>query len=62
MNKLSKRITAAKVSAGHVLCSWLGGSGFVFKTAKGTVVYLDAYLSDAVVPTIGEEIELLRQR
>jgi hypothetical protein len=34
----------------------------VFKTAKGTVVYLDAYLSDAVVPTIGEEIELLRQR
>ncbi len=55
MNNLSQRIAAAKVAAGHVLCWWLGGSGFVFKTAKGTVVYLDAYLSDAVKGIFGAD-------
>jgi L-ascorbate 6-phosphate lactonase len=48
MNNLSQRIAATNVATGHISCWWLGGSGFVFKTAKGTVVYLDAYLSDAV--------------
>src|SRR3984957_16206402 len=55
MNNLSQRIGAAEVAAGHVLCWWLGGSGFVFKTAKGTVVYLDAYLSDAVKGIFGAD-------
>lgn len=55
MNNLSQRIAAAKVAAGHVLCWWLGGSGFVFKTAIGTVIYLDAYLSDAVKAIFGAD-------
>lgn len=55
MNNLSQRIAAANVAAGHVSCWWLGGSGFVFKTARGTVVYLDAYLSNAVKTIFGAD-------
>ena len=55
MNNLSQEIARAKVQAGHVSCWWLGGSGFVFKTARGTVVYLDAYLSDAVKAIFGAD-------
>jgi L-ascorbate 6-phosphate lactonase len=55
MNNLSQEIAGAKVQAGHVSCWWLGGSGFVFKTANGTVVYLDAYLSDAVKAIFGAD-------
>lgn len=55
MNKLSQRISATNVSEGHISCWWLGGSGFVFKTTKGTVVYLDAYLSDAVKAIFGAD-------
>jgi L-ascorbate metabolism protein UlaG (beta-lactamase superfamily) len=55
MSELSQRIAAAKVVTGHVSCWWLGGSGFVFKTAQGTVVYLDAYLSDAVKSIFGAD-------
>ncbi len=58
MNKktnLSQRIAEANVAAGHISCWWLGGSGFVFKTPKSTVIYLDAYLSDAVKAIFGAE-------
>jgi L-ascorbate metabolism protein UlaG (beta-lactamase superfamily) len=53
--KLSQAIRSTNVAKGHVSCWWLGGSGFVFKTAQGTVVYLDAYLSDAVKGIFGAE-------
>ncbi len=53
MTSLSERIAAAEVAAGHVSCWWLGGSGFVFKTPKGTVVYIDPYLSNAVKDIFG---------
>jgi hypothetical protein len=53
MERLSLRIAATNVSTGHVSCWWAGGSGFVFKTAKGTVVYRDAYLSDAIKAIFG---------
>src|ERR1700739_3876922 len=52
---LSQRIAAAEVAAGHISCWWLGGSGFVFKTAKATTVYLDAYLSNAVKAIFGAD-------
>jgi L-ascorbate 6-phosphate lactonase len=55
MSSLSQRIAAAKITADHVSCWWLGGSGFVFKTAQGTVIYLDAYLSDAVKAIFGAD-------
>ncbi len=34
-------------------CWWLGGSGFVFKTPSGTILYLDPYLSDSVKGIFG---------
>ncbi|MGC2399488.1 MAG: MBL fold metallo-hydrolase [Acidobacteriaceae bacterium] len=52
---LSERIAAAKVASGHIWCWWLGGSGFVFKTSEGTVVYLDPYLSNAVKAIFGAD-------
>jgi L-ascorbate metabolism protein UlaG (beta-lactamase superfamily) len=52
---LSQSIAATKVAEGNVSCWWLGGSGFIIKTAQGTVVYLDAYLSDAVKGIFGAD-------
>ena len=43
---LKERIAQRKVSPGTLACWWLGGSGFVFKSAAGTVLYIDPYLSD----------------
>ncbi len=50
---LAQRIAARNVAEGHVACWWLGGSGFVFKTPKNTVIYLDPYLSDALKDILG---------
>ena len=54
-SKLVQRIAAKTVDTGHVACWWVGGSGFVFKTPKGTIIYLDPYLSDAVKDIFGAE-------
>ena len=35
---LATQIARRKVSAGHVIAWWLGGSGFVFKTPAGTQI------------------------
>jgi L-ascorbate 6-phosphate lactonase len=48
MESLARRIGAARVPRGSVALWWLGQAGFAFKTAAGTVVYVDPYLSDAV--------------
>ncbi len=53
--KVSQAIATTNVVEGHVSCWWLGGSGFVFKTSKGTVIYLDAYLSNVVKDIFGAE-------
>jgi L-ascorbate 6-phosphate lactonase len=53
MMKLADQIAAKSVQAGRVSGWWLGGSGFVFKTPAGTVIYIDPYLSDAVKDIFG---------
>ncbi len=51
---LVNRIAATSVPQGQVTAWWLGGSGFVLKTAAGTQVYLDPYLSDSVNDIFGQ--------
>jgi L-ascorbate metabolism protein UlaG (beta-lactamase superfamily) len=50
---LAERIVAARPDAGSVAAWWLGGSGFVFKTATGQQVWIDPYLSDVVNAIFG---------
>jgi L-ascorbate 6-phosphate lactonase len=51
---LAGRIAAYDVQDQSVVCWWLSGSGFVFKTAAGTQVYIDPYLSDSVRGIFGQ--------
>ncbi len=44
---LAERIRNTKVEPGSLAIFWLSGGGFVFKTAKGKVIYADPYLSDS---------------
>ena len=48
MSSLANDISTAKVCEASVRLWWLGQAGFAFKTARGTLVYADPYLSDAV--------------
>lgn len=48
MSTLAARIALTQPAAGSVAMWWLGGSGFIFKTANGRQVWIDPYLSDAV--------------
>ncbi len=48
MSSIANDISIAKVCEASVRLWWLGQAGFAFKTARGTVVYADPYLSDAV--------------
>lgn len=48
-----QRIAGKKVADDQVACWWLGGSGFVFKTSSGTVIFLDPYLSNCVEAMFG---------
>jgi L-ascorbate metabolism protein UlaG (beta-lactamase superfamily) len=52
---LAETITAAQVPPGQVLAWWLGGTGFVFKTAAGTQIYVDPYFSNCVAAIFGVE-------
>jgi L-ascorbate 6-phosphate lactonase len=52
---LCDRIRARDISVGQVVAWWLGGAGFIFKTSKGTQIYLDPYLSDAVNQIFGQQ-------
>jgi L-ascorbate 6-phosphate lactonase len=52
-NTFSQQIAAAQPAAGHISAWWLGGSGFCFKTAHGTRIFLDPYLSDIVKVIFG---------
>jgi L-ascorbate 6-phosphate lactonase len=47
LSELAKRIEDTKVKQGSIAIFWLIQGGFVFKTAKGKVIYVDPYLSDS---------------
>jgi L-ascorbate 6-phosphate lactonase len=53
--RLSEQIAEKRVATGNVACWWLGGSGFVFKSSQGTIVYVDPYLSNIVKSIFGAE-------
>ena len=48
MSKLVEWIQNTVVAPGRLALCWLGGAGFVFKTASGRVVAVDPYLSDSL--------------
>lgn len=53
MSTLAARIATTKPASGSVAAWWLGGSGFIFKTATGRQIWIDPYLSDAVRTLFG---------
>lgn len=53
MNTLAGEIDTARVPEGGVALWWLAQAGFVFKTASGTVLYVDPYLSNVVERAFG---------
>ncbi|MBI5093327.1 MAG: MBL fold metallo-hydrolase [Candidatus Hydrogenedentes bacterium] len=53
MNTLAAEINATSAPDGGVDVWWLAQAGFVFKTAPGTVMYVDPYLSHAVEKAFG---------
>jgi len=48
MADLATAIAATQVSDGKLALFWLGGAGFVFRTAAGRTVAIDPYLSDSL--------------
>ena len=48
MSKLASQIKELHVDSGSLAIFWLAQAGFVYKTPGGTIVYVDAYLSDCV--------------
>jgi len=47
-SKLATQIKELTVEPGSLAIFWLAQAGFVYKTPGGTIVYVDAYLSDCV--------------
>jgi len=48
MNKLASQIKELNVEPGSLAIFWLAQAGFVYKSPGGTIIYVDAYLSDCV--------------
>ena len=48
MSKLAVQIKEFRVGSRQLAIFWLAQAGFVYKTSEGTIVYVDAYLSDCV--------------
>lgn len=55
MTNLKDELAQTAVKAGTVSAWWLGGTGFIFKTSSGTQIYIDPYLSNAVLDIFGLE-------
>jgi len=55
MPSLAQTIAAAQVRPGSLRAWWLSGTGFVFKTAAGTQIYVDPYFSNCVSQIFGIE-------
>src|SRR5512146_1149915 len=53
--RLAQTIAGTQVPSGQVMAWWLGGTGFVFKTAAGTQIYVDPYFSNCVAGIFGVE-------
>jgi L-ascorbate 6-phosphate lactonase len=58
---LMQEIRAMPVARGTVALWWLGQNGFLFKTAEGTVVATDLYLTDSCVGIAPAGMNLARQ-
>jgi len=56
-----QEIRRTPVARGTVALWWLGQNGFLFKTAEGTVVATDLYLTDSCVAVAPAGIDLSRQ-
>jgi L-ascorbate 6-phosphate lactonase len=56
-----REIRATPVDRGTVALWWLGQNGFLFKTAQGTVVATDLYLTDSCVAIAPAGLDLSRQ-
>jgi len=48
MSKLASQIKDLHVKPGSLAIFWLAQAGFVYKSPGGTIMYVDAYLSDCV--------------
>ncbi len=55
MSSLKDELAQTTVAPKTVSAWWLGGTGFIFKTASGTQIYIDPYLSNAVFQIFGLE-------
>jgi len=53
MRELAREIAETTVPSGSAALWWLAQAGFAFKSAGGTVIYLDPYLSDVVEKIAG---------
>ncbi len=51
---LQERVRQRVVPPGQVIAWWLGGAGFIFKTSRGTQLFVDPYLSDVVHEIFGQ--------
>ncbi len=51
--RLADRIAACRVPDGQLGAWWIGGSGFIFKTAQGRQIWIDPYLSNSVFDIFG---------
>lgn len=54
MSKLTSQIKELRVEPDSLAIFWLAQAGFVYKTPGGTIVYVDAYLSDCVHRLLGD--------
>lgn len=50
---LAERVATRVVASGTLGAWWLGGSGFIFKSASGRQVWIDPYLSDSAQAMFG---------
>jgi len=55
-SKLASQIKELQVEPGSLAIFWLAQAGFVYKTPGGTIVYVDAYLSDCVHRMLSNEL------
>lgn len=53
MGRMAEAIRETRVATGALGIFWLGGAGFVLKTAQGKVVVIDPYLSDSLDRSYG---------
>ena len=53
MTRLAETIESLEVEPGSLAVFWLGQAGFAFKTSRGKLAFIDAYLTDMCETTLG---------